>query len=129
MKLLILFLMIYCHIIDDYKLQGILANLKQKEWWQKNAPNKLYKEDYKIALLEHSFCWSISIILPLIIITILTRNDKLLDVILCSTPINMFIHSITDDLKANEHIINLQTDQLIHIIQIIITWLFAIFAF
>lgn len=37
-------LMIFCHIIDDYNLQGWLASAKQKEWWKKNAPEKLYEK-------------------------------------------------------------------------------------
>ena len=31
--------MIFCHIIDDYYLQGWLASAKQKIWWEKNAPD------------------------------------------------------------------------------------------
>ena len=32
-KMFCLLLMIFLHIIDDYKLQGILASMKQKNWW------------------------------------------------------------------------------------------------
>ena len=42
--------MLYCHILDDFCLQGILASLKQKSWWEENYPNKLYKYDYIISL-------------------------------------------------------------------------------
>ena len=42
--------MIFCHIVDDYYLQGKLASMKQKSWWEKNAPDRLYKYDY---LEEH----------------------------------------------------------------------------
>lgn len=45
-KIFILFTMIFCHIVDDYYLQGWLASAKQKSWWEKNAPEKLYKYDY-----------------------------------------------------------------------------------
>ena len=38
-----LLLMIFCHIVDDYYLQGWLALAKQKKYWQENAPDKLYK--------------------------------------------------------------------------------------
>lgn len=31
-KLLILATMIFCHIADDYYLQGILAQMKQRSW-------------------------------------------------------------------------------------------------
>ena len=36
--------------------------------------------------------------------------------------INIIIHALVDDLKANKFKINLVTDQLIHIVQIIVTW-------
>jgi hypothetical protein len=32
---LIFFAMCFCHIVDDYYLQGILASMKQKNWWTK----------------------------------------------------------------------------------------------
>ena len=32
----ILFLMIFLHIIDDFCLQGIMASMKQKSWWQEH---------------------------------------------------------------------------------------------
>ena len=47
-KILFLLGMIFCHIIDDYYLQGWLAFAKQKEWWTKNTPNPLYKYDYNL---------------------------------------------------------------------------------
>ena len=34
-KILLLIGMIQLHIVDDYMLQGILASLKQKQWWEK----------------------------------------------------------------------------------------------
>lgn len=63
-KIFILFTMIFCHIVDDYYLQGWLASAKQKSWWEKNAPGKLYKYDYLAALFMHSFSWSFMIMLP-----------------------------------------------------------------
>lgn len=39
----LLLLMIFLHIVDDYYLQGILASMKQKEWWHKTAPEKMYR--------------------------------------------------------------------------------------
>ena len=47
--------MIFCHVLDDYVLQSpCLCNLKQKKWWQVNAPSDKYKYDYFIGLLMHS---------------------------------------------------------------------------
>lgn len=52
---IILITMIFCHIVDDYYLQGWLASAKQRSWWEKNAPDNLYKHDYLMALFMHSF--------------------------------------------------------------------------
>ena len=64
MKLFILFCMLFCHIVDDYYLQGWLASAKQKSWWKKNSPDKLYKYDYLMALFMHSFSWTFMVMLP-----------------------------------------------------------------
>ena len=46
-KTFILLLMIFLHIIDDFNLQGIMASMKQKEWWKSHPEyTKLYKFDW-----------------------------------------------------------------------------------
>ena len=120
MSILILLAMIFLHIVDDYYLQGILAKLKQKSWWEENAPDPLYKHDYIVALMEHAFSWTFMIMLPVGIYTIF--YDKSIVFIIIMFLINWIIHSIVDHLKANVKVINLVTDQVIHILQIIVTW-------
>ena len=116
-SVLVLFTMIFCHIVDDYYLQGILANLKQKSWWRnQESYNENYKYDYIIALIMHAFSWSFMIILPLILIGV---NQY---VIVISIAINTIIHAFIDDLKANKKKINLVQDQAIHLLQILSTW-------
>ena len=116
-SVLVLFAMIFCHIVDDYYLQGILANLKQKSWWRnQESYNENYKYDYIIALIMHSFSWSFMIILPFILIGV---NQY---AIVISIAINTIIHAFIDDLKANKKRINLVQDQAIHILQILLTW-------
>ena len=66
--------MIFLHVVDDYYLQGILAQLKQKSWWEKNAPDPLYKNDYKVALVTHAFSWTFMIMLPITITMIIHNN-------------------------------------------------------
>ena len=56
--------MIFCHIVDDYYLQGWLASAKQKKYWEENAPDKMYKHDYIWALIMHSFSWAFMVMLP-----------------------------------------------------------------
>lgn len=124
MKIFIFLAMLFCHIIDDYKLQPPLLNtLKQKDWWKENAPDELYRYDYLMALAMHAISWSFMIHLP---IAIYNRFDVGSDFIV-SFVINACVHAFVDDLKANKHKINLITDQLIHIWQIIITFIILMF--
>lgn len=116
-----LFCMIFCHIIDDYYLQGWLASAKQKSWWQKNAPDKLYANDYKMALFMHCFSWTFMILL---LPSILGFYDLKLYLLLFA--LNLVVHMITDSAKANWMKINLITDQCIHIIQIVLIWTFYV---
>ena len=117
-EFLILLSMIFCHIVDDYYLQGILASMKQKLWWQKqeNYSDK-YKYDYIIALIMHAFSWAFMIMVPLII----TGASEI--AITVSIVINATIHAIIDNLKANKKKINLVQDQISHLLQIFGTWL------
>lgn len=128
-KLIFLFLMIWLHIIDDYYLQGILAKLKQRTWWEQNAPDKLYKNDYKVALLEHSFSWTVSIMLPIIFVYLFNLLDINMSCIIVCFIWNVALHAYTDDAKANKKLISLLTDQAIHIFQIIFTWIECLFVF
>lgn len=116
MRLFILFAMIFFHIVDDYYLQGILAKMKQKKWWEENAPDKMYRYDYIIALIAHAFSWSFMITIP----TLLVSNEYYT---MCTFMIfNTVIHAYVDHQKANKRCINLFVDQLCHIIQIIALW-------
>ena len=121
-KIFILLAMIFLHIIDDYKLQGILASMKQKKWWEEqNGYKKLYKNDYIPALIEHSFSWTFMIMLPIAIMLNFSIGWWIIIYIA-----NTIIHAFVDDLKANKLKINLVIDQSVHLIQIITTWLIFI---
>lgn len=124
-KIMILFAMLFCHIVDDYYLQGILASMKQKSWWEANAPYSLYKNDYKMALFEHAFSWSFVMSLPLTIIAIYYQIVPLYFILLVLCATNTLVHAYIDDLKANKHKINLIEDQLYHLVQILVTWIFG----
>lgn len=115
----VLILMLFAHIVDDYYLQGILAKMKQKGWWEENAPDKKYKYDYIVALICHSFSWAVMVLLPILFATSFNIALWLSFVFAC----NVAIHAIVDDLKANKKKINLIADQSIHFVQILITWL------
>ena len=114
-----LLLMIFLHIVDDYYLQGWLASAKQRDWWKENAPQKLYKYDYIWALLMHAFSWSFMVMLPIAFHLNFTTSPLLI----ASFLLNMFVHAFVDNMKANWKCINLWTDQIIHICQILCIWL------
>ena len=118
--LLILILMIFCHIIADYNLQGWLASAKQKEWWEKNAPDKMYKNDYKMALFMHSFAWSFMVMVPVAIYALCMKGFFCVHFFWFLWNIGM--HYFIDDQKANKKEINLVEDQLWHLLQIVLTW-------
>ncbi len=114
--------MLFCHIVDDFYLQGWLASAKQKSWWEKNAPNPLYKNDYIMALLEHAFSWTFMIHIPLIVYSIICGFQLNIYMLITIFIINWMVHMFTDNAKANLMKINLIQDQWIHIAQIFVTW-------
>ena len=121
MNLTFVFLsMIFCHVIADYNLQGILASMKQKKWWRDQGlftyGNK-YRRDYIAALIMHSISWSFMIMLPIAMYSNF-YVDTLFVIILV---FNIAFHAFIDDLKANKNRINLCVDQLLHMVQIALT--------
>ena len=123
-KILLLLMMIFLHIVDDYYLQGWLASAKQKSYWEQNAPDKLYKHDYIMALFMHSFSWAFMIMLVPSVYTLITTtniNNASLAIVLVFLT-DLCIHMVVDNSKANLKKINLVQDQLNHLEQILITW-------
>ena len=99
-KIFILIAMIFLHIIDDYKLQGILASMKQKKWWkEQNDYKSMYKYDYIIALLTHSFSWSFMIMLPIAFALKFDIGFQYGDLVFA-----LILLSIADRLKGSETI-------------------------
>lgn len=111
-----LVLMLLGHLVSDYTLQGWLADGKQKLWWNKAYGGKKvlekYRHDYIAALVCHALYWSIFICAPFY------ASDWFLAVII----LNSAAHAIIDDLKANRMKLNLIQDQLLHLVQILLTF-------
>lgn len=131
-KLLTLMIMIFLHFFADYYVQGILASMKQSEWWEKQVENygsSMYRNDHKAALIVHSFEWAFIMMLPLLYeIYHECWSFEYYSVLAAGTYIgllvlNTFVHYKVDDAKANRKTINLVKDQSIHLVQVILTWL------
>ena len=110
-------LMILGHLLADYTLQGWLAQAKSKSWWRQNFQEhelEKVRHDWQAALICHSLYWSILTLLPLYgksecwYVYVLVYN---------------VIHAVIDDLKCNQKKINLVQDQLLHLVQIVVTYL------
>lgn len=124
-NLIVLALMIFMHSLADYNVQGCLAKLKQKKYWEESIHEsmfKKYKYDYIMALFMHSYVWSVMISIPLLM-HIINKNIMLILVVF---NVNIIIHMCVDDLKANRYKINLIQDQLLHLLQIFVTWLLLV---
>ena len=110
------------HLIADFWMQGCLANMKQKDWWEEQfhklelpkEKRELYEKDYQISLVCHALMWSLITFSPLIFFV-----DSFYFGILII--FNTWLHAMIDNAKANDKVINLFDDQLLHIIQIIFT--------
>lgn len=122
----VVLLIIGLHIFADFTLQGILADLKQKDYWVKLFKDgstwisyegliRKYGNDYKVALLCHSIYWTLITFAPIIY---LSSSDWF---IVSLVSLNTLVHYVVDDQKANAHTINLIHDQIAHIAQISIT--------
>ena len=93
--------------------------MKQQSWWRKNVHYRDdYKNDYIVALIMHSFSWAFMIMLPIAILHGFNVGFEFAWLLI----LNAFAHGVVDNLKANKLKINLMQDQLIHIIQIIVTY-------
>lgn len=122
--------MIFMHCVADYYLQGILASMKQKEWWAKQFPNhsefsrSVYTKDYIAALMAHSYEWSFLILSPMLYYCICNSdNIPALIFYLIALISEMLIHVGIDNDKANEKKLNLIQDQFLHLFQILTIWL------
>lgn len=113
----VILLMLFFHIIDDYHLQGILAEMKQRNWWWDHAPQQMYKYDYIMALAMHSLSWSFMIMLPIALVADLNVSLEFAFVFM----VNAVLHGLIDNLKANKRKISLVTDQSLHLLQIAVT--------
>lgn len=116
--MIVLILMFLAHIFADFHLQGILADMKQEQWWKRQERyNSKNKYDYIAALEIHSVEWTFWMMIPLLLLPHLD-----LGMFLLLAALNIVVHSWTDDCKANYRDISLVQDQVIHLAQIAFTY-------
>ncbi len=114
-NIFVICLMLFMHVLDDYVLQApCLCNLKQRDFWKKNAPEEQYKHDYKVALIMHALSWSFMIMLPCAFALDFNVGWGFVYYLLFNTA----FHAVIDHLKANVKVINLWIDQACHMVQI-----------
>lgn len=120
MKWSILLAMLFCHILDDFKLQNpVLRDLKQRSWWEGQPGMKpKYRNDYKIALALHGMSWAFMVMLP---IMVWKQFDVGVGFVLMWA-IQATVHAAIDDTKANQGRISLVQDQLLHLCQVASLW-------
>lgn len=110
--------MLLAHFFADFNLQGILADMEQEQWWKRQEGyNSKYKYDYIAALAIHSTEWTLWMMIPLFLLPHLD-----LGIFLLLAALNIVVHSLTDDSKANYRDISLVQDQVIHLAQIAFTY-------
>lgn len=116
---IVLILMLLAHFFADFHLQGILADMKQEQQWKRQEGyNSKYKYDYLAALAIHSAEWTLWVMMPPLFF--LPHID--LGIFLLLAALNMVVHSLTDNSKANYKDISLVQDQIIHLAQIAFTY-------
>ena len=118
LHVIVFILMLLAHIFADFHLQGILADMKQEQWWeQQEGYNSKYKYDYLSALAIHSAEWTLWMMIPLFLLPHLD-----LGMFLLLAALNIVVHFLTDNSKANYRDINLVQDQALHLAQIAFTY-------
>lgn len=124
MKTLLLFSMLWFHILDEFYMPTILNKLKCKRWWKENT-DEHYHNDWAMSLMLYGMMWSMTIHIPVVTYLYFTNNLKsMYGFIVGTICINQFIHCIIDDLKCNRGALNLTQSQILHIIQIVCTYIF-----
>jgi len=114
---------LFFHIIADYNLQGVLAQMKSVRFWKdlkereskRKDGFKISIKDWIMPMIEHSFMWSFIVHLPIMMFYKINPIT-----IVSSIIIHTCFHMLIDSCKANTNDINLIADQLFHMLQIII---------
>ena len=116
-------LVLTLHFVADFTLQGLFKNLKCKDWWIRELHElnycvyhgSKYKHDYKCALILHGLYWSLVTYAPIWYFA----SDWTAG---AAVAVNACVHAVIDHFKCNRYALNLVEDQVLHFMQITITW-------
>lgn len=117
---ILLLLIIFLHVFADFNMQGIMAQMKSKDYWKKY--DKKYQFDYVMPLIGHAFQWAFIVNLPVTIAAIYTGAGCLEMFACMSIVFHTILHAGIDTLKANDHKTTLIQDQFYHMLQLILLW-------
>lgn len=134
--------MIFMHFIGDVYLQGnSLSNAKRREYWKIVEQRTGIKHPYShiCFLMLHSFLWSFTTLLPILLKIIFYKIliisglipepssfQNLILFYLTAIAANTLAHGFIDNAKSNLKQIGEIQDQILHIIQITITFILYI---
>ena len=131
--------MIFMHFIGDVYLQGnSLSNAKRREYWERIEQKTGVKHPYShiCFLMLHSFLWSFTTLLPILLKIIFYQMliisglipepssfQNLILFYLAAVSVNTLAHGFIDNAKSNLKQIGEIQDQILHIIQITVTFI------
>lgn len=109
---LLLTLMLLMHIIEDFHVQGRMADMKQRSFWEPYG--EMYGNDHKVVLLLHGFEWAVFVSIPLFLFADVHWSyfAVMVSMAVC--------HAMIDDAKCNGRTLNLVEDQTAHVMQVIV---------
>lgn len=105
-------LMVLLHVIEDFHMQGIMAQMKQREFWREYP--EMYADDWIPVILLHGFEWAMIVSVPCLLASWFDVSAWFIVTMVAMG----LVHAYVDHLKANRLRITLVQDQAMHIVQI-----------
>lgn len=128
MKALILFTMIFLHIVGEFYLQGMLAKMKKKRWWYRHEPEDGGRYNHIAALIIHGYSWSFIVHLPFTGLIVLCDMFDCMAVLSLSLLSHAVLHALLANDRINHDFLDFADEQACHVAQVFIVWVTAVFA-
>ena len=109
---MILIMMMFCHVVEDFYLEGCLA-------WMNTELRALQQKDYKIVLMMQSLSWTCCIFIP--IIYHIGHCGWMYEEVpfLVTFVLDWIIQAIVTSLKYHKGVISLAQKQIVNILQVV----------